>query len=138
MATYNYKSGLGSTAAYQVSGVPFVKGGINAASADQVVYFPSVTSWVIINSGTPQAPGGTRVAFSNNGLQTATTGQNSRYLWVSGSSGRLDLKVTEIHLRGASNVQIIAGLTSIETQNIDTSPLSPSGSNWSGSLDARV
>ena len=143
MPTYNYKTGLGNTAAYQVSGVPFAVGGINASSADQVVYFPNVTSWVIVNSGTPNIEGGTRVAFSNNGLQTATSGQNERYIWISGSSGRMDLKVTEIHLRGSTNVQVIAGLTSIKTQDIDGGgddqrALSPSGSNWSGSLEARV
>ena len=81
MATYNYKPGLGLTAAYQVSGVPYAKG------------------------------------------QTL----------------HLELKVSELYYTGSvSSFGVLAGLTFIATDQIDNGGLSPSGSNWSGSLNALV
>ena len=49
MATYEYKPGLGNAASFQVSGKPYVKGNVDA-SANPVIAFPSVTSWVVVHA----------------------------------------------------------------------------------------
>ena len=65
---------------------------------------------------------------------------NENYFTVSPmrSVAPLDLKVTEVWLSGSTDVDIMAGLTYIETGQINNSSVSPSGSNWSGSLGALV
>jgi len=130
MASYNYKPGLGNVGSFQVSGAPYVSGGIDTG-VTSLISFPSVTSWVVItnNTATP-----CKVGFSALGL----AGNN--YLTVpSGSmSPRLELKVTALHLSGPSDVDVCAGLTGIESFSINNSAVSPSGSNWSGSLGALV
>jgi hypothetical protein len=134
----NYRSGLGNSAAYQVSGMPFVSGTIScdAAASHIRVGFPRVTSWVTFtnldNSGK-----NLQVAFSQNGL----TNQTAVFeIPPSASMAPLNLKVTEVWLSGSSNCSVIAGLTGIEVRDINNESLSPSGSNynWSGSVTARV
>jgi len=34
MTTYNYKPGLGNAASYQVSGIPYVTGGLDLSAGD--------------------------------------------------------------------------------------------------------
>jgi len=134
MATYTYKPGLGQSAAYQVSGKPFVTGAVNPAITSRID-FPSVSSWVVV-SNTDQA-NALRVAFSVNGLNAG----HSNYYTVpaNSQSPRLDLKVTAIHLGGDStSADVMAGLTYIETGEINNSSVSPSGTNWSGSAGALV
>jgi hypothetical protein len=52
----------------------------------------------------------------------------------------MDLKLTELHLLGSSNVDVIAGLTYIESREINNPGASPGGAgaaspnvNWTGS-----
>jgi hypothetical protein len=140
MATYNYKPGLGNAASYEVSGIPFVSGGIDCLSdgggggGGEQIKFPSTTRWVAVsNDG---ANGETvRIAFSSNGLL-----YNNNYYEVpeGQQSPRLEVKCTEIHLSGSSKVSVMAGLTYIATDQINNPAISPSGSNWSGSLAALV
>jgi hypothetical protein len=136
--SFIYSSGLGNVPSYQVSGIPFVTGGINATTATKVS-FPYVTRWVqIMNTGNTAL----KVGFSQNGVQ------GTRYLTIpqiSTAGGTepttfpksdiWEIKVTEIWLSGSSNVDIIAGLTTIPTARINNSSISPSGSNWSGSAN---
>ena len=131
MSTYNYQSGLGNSAAYQVSGKPFAQGSIDASAGTVTVTFPSVTSWVTItNSGT----GDLQIGFSSRGIAS-----QDNYLTIppTSSIGPLDLKITALYLNGgqANNVSVMAGLTSIGVDNIDNTTLSPSAPhiNWSGS-----
>ncbi len=134
MASYNYKPGLGNGASYEVSGVPYAQGAVNAkADGGAVVRFPRVTRWVVIanNPGT----GNLKVGFSQDGV---TTGNAFIEIPQASVSPRLELKVTEIWLSGSTNCGVMAGLTGIETTAIDNIAVSPSGSNWSGSLAARV
>lgn len=131
MATYNYKPGLGNAASFQVSGIPYVKGGLNASS-NPVVEFPSVTSWIMVNNA---GAGDCKVGFSALGVA------GTNYITIpSGSlSPRMDLKVTALHLGGtATNVEVVAGLTYITNEQINNFSISPSGSNWSGSATATV
>jgi len=138
MATYNYQSGLGNSAAYQVSGIPYVTGNIDCTNAGgERLKFPSVTSWVVVSNNATASAGECRVAFSKNGLKDAAA---NYYLLATGSqTPRLEVKVTEIHISGSNSVSIMAGLTSIDNGQIDlNTSVSPSGSNWSGSLAALV
>ena len=132
MTVYNFNSGLGNSAAYEVSGVPWARGAINASTATGVE-FPSVTRWVMISNN----PGGgnLKIGFSENGVDS---GNAFIELKTGEVSPVLELKLTELWLSGSANVGVMAGLTSIETNKIDNLTISPSGSNWSGSLAARV
>ena len=132
MATYNYKVGLGNVGSYQASGVPYVLGNINATTVVRVS-FPSVTSWVVVTNNTAQP---CKVGFSSLGITA-----NDNYITVPAGSAspKLDLKLTEIYLLcTAVGVDVCAGLTGIESININNAAVSPSGSNWSGSLGALV
>ncbi len=76
------------------------------------------------------------MGFSSEGVQ----GSNNIAVYNTDAAGRgmhrtrvLDLKVTEIWLSGSSDaVSVVAGLTNIPTQRVTN--ISPSGSNWSGSV----
>ena len=131
MASYNYKPGLGNVGSFQVSGAPFVSGGINATSATRVS-FPTVTRWIVVVN--PHPTDNVKVGFSENGVN----GSNYAYVAAGERSPRLELKVTEIWLAGSAAVDVMAGLTGIESFSINNSAISPRGSNWSGSLGALV
>ena len=141
MSTYNYKPGLGNAASFQVSGIPWVKGPIeNAASGSQSplvtpsVSFPKVTRWLKVTN-TDAAETELICGFSQNGVQQFT----NCFVVPGGQTLHLELKVTELYYTGSvSSFGVVAGLTGIETNNIDNLAVSPSGSNWSGSLSAQV
>ena len=154
MATYTYKPGLGQSAAYQVSGKPFVSGSIDAQTpkpvgptgiGPAVVNFPNVTSWVMVIN---HAATDCRVGFSQNGVNgVGVTGGGSKNNYfvldaavnnVSTKIGPLDLKVTQLWLSGSTDVDVIAGLTYIGNSDIDNGSVSPAGVNWSGSAGAQV
>jgi hypothetical protein len=48
------------------------------------------------------------------------------------------LKLTQVWLTGSSNVDVIAGLTYIDSADINNINVSPKGANWSGSAGAQV
>ena len=66
---FKYRNGLGNSAAYQVSGIPFATGALSAptSSGEPIkVEFPSVTSWfTVINRSSQHV----RVGFSANGVK---------------------------------------------------------------------
>ena len=133
MPNFNYKAGLMNVGSYQVSGRPFVSGGIDADSAAPApieVSFPKVTRWVVIsNNGDKHA----KVGFSVLGL----AGTNYFTVQSGSVSPRLELKLTSVFLTGSTDVDVIAGLTYIEPEAINNGSVSPSetaiGSNWTGS-----
>ncbi len=146
MSSNIYTAGLNNVGSYQVSGMPFATGSIDVehyGPAGVKVQFPYVTSWVqIFNlSNTP-----INVAFSQNGLQnnnyfTLRRGYNQAIAGrVANYTDPLPLKVTEIWLSASAlgntsnaiNVDVVAGLTYIPVSRVTA--VSPSGSNWSGSL----
>jgi hypothetical protein len=155
MASYTYKPGLGQAAAYQVSGKPFVTGGLEAQThkprgaagiGPAVVNFPNVTSWVmVINHDSADC----RVGFSENGVNgvgVSGGGSKNNYIVLGQKPanvgptvlGPLDLKVSQLWLSGSTNVDVIAGLTYIDSSDINNISVSPSGVNWSGSAGAQV
>jgi hypothetical protein len=123
MSTFKYTAGLNNVGSYQVSGIPYA---IDPSST--TVTFPYVTSWVkIINDGSADR----KVGFSANGVG----GTNYFLVPATSSTEPLNLKLSELHLDSASDITIVAGLTSIPVQRINN--LSGSGdivgNNWSGS-----
>ena len=139
---WKLKPGLNSVGSYQVSGIPYVTGSVRCKTAKRVP-FPSVTKWfqIINKSAVP-----VKVGFSRAGLNGTP---NNFHFWVeaSGSSATAqpgygkseiyDLKVGELWLHcndATQDVDVIAGLTSINTGSLSMSPATPSTSrSWSGS-----
>jgi hypothetical protein len=135
MTTYNYKPGLGNAASYEVSGIPYVTGGLNPAGGEIALSFPQVTRWVVVSNTDATAANTVKIGFSSNGVG----GENYYLLSGSQTTPRLEVKVTELYLNGAStNVSVMAGLTFISKEDINNIAISPSGSNWSGSLNSNV
>lgn len=119
--------GINHVPAYQVSGRPYAKGGINAGSATSVT-FPYVTRWFQVINKT-SAP--LRVGFSELGVD----GANYFTVDASGSAGYgvsepLEMKITQLWLSGSTGVDVVAGLTTVPAQRTETT----SGPSWSGSL----
>jgi len=125
-SAFRYRSGLGHTPAYVVSGKPFAMGGL---SGSVTVLFPAVTRWVRIINQAPPGDGDLKCAFSANGL----TGDNYFTLPDRSSGGSrtghniasFELKVTEMYFEGSPNFDVVAGLTNISVDEIPQ--------NWSGS-----
>ena len=128
IGSFKHETGLNHVGAYQVSGVPFASGSIVCDGAAPVkITFPYVTRWIkVINNDTNDV----KVGFSENGLA------GTNYFTVNGTSGNeqnqtetLELKVTELYLTGSGDVDIVAGLTSINGRMTTTD----TGTSWSGS-----
>ncbi len=132
--SWHMEVGLNNVPSYQVSGTPFASGAIDARGMDGAgatkVPFPQVTRWVtVVNHGATDV----KVGFSKNGVE----GNQYFRVHASGSStgappssGRLELKISELWLSGSSNVDVVAGLTSIAPVRLNTD----SGTSWSGSV----
>ena len=120
--SWHMEVGLNHTPAYQVSGIPFASGAIDASSATVEISFPFVTRWVeVINRGTTTL----KVGFSANGLLALPGGagpnppesdyKGNSYFEVlgSGSSGRLEVKISKLYLNGGQGAKtsVVAGLT---------------------------
>ena len=130
-----YKVGLHNVGSYQVSGKPYVSGGLDATAAISLS-FPMVSRWVQVhNSGSANL----KLGFSARGVHASGGNSGENYILVKQNTtlGPLELKLTEIHLSGgvAGGVSILAGLTGVGTDSIDNSSASPSSPyiNWSGS-----
>jgi len=135
MSTYNYKPGLGLVGAYQVSGVPYVQGPIEDAPSSggpHKITFPAVTKFITITNVDDKE---LHCGFSSLGLSELT----NAFIIPSGSTITHELKVTEFYYTGScESFGLVAGLTFINPDQLDNTALSPSGSNWSGSLNAFV
>jgi len=120
--------GINHVGAYQVSGQPFVSGGISPGTAEKVE-FPYVTRWVVINNHSTTIGADVKVGYSENGVK----GTNYFTVLSGTSSPRLELKVSEIWFADGSapcnGVEISAGLTSILPVRTSGS----TGPSWSGS-----
>lgn len=132
MSVFQYQAGIGNVGSYQVSGRPFVSGGVDASNPT-VITFPMVTRWVKVKNNTASE---LKVGFSARGIA------GTNYLTVASGSVTepLELKITQLHLNGAANVDVMAGLTFIASAGIDNPSLSPGGAgaaspnlNWTGS-----
>jgi hypothetical protein len=121
-----YTAGLNNVGSYQVSGIPYLSGGIDATS-NASLNFPNVTRWVqITNSGSVDLLYG----YSENGA----AGSNAGIVLPNSTTARLEVKVTELYLQGGTSggVYVAAGLTNLPVSRVDN--IGPSGTNWSGSV----
>ena len=142
MANYlNYRSGLSSAGAYQVSGVPYASGSgaeiPGTGSTSWKVSFPYVTKWITIENKGSNA---LRIGFSDLGVRglTNTTPQESYFVLSAPGDHELsritlDVRVKDIflatdHASDVTTAQIIAGLTFVDTEE-----LTGTTNNWSGS-----
>ena len=147
MSNFKYSAGLRNVGSFQVSGMPFATSSIKCSNGPVVVKFPYVTQWVyIINKDSHRT---VRIGFSENGVvgghNQGGTGHDGGFFFDLRASGSregeggmtpvLPWKLTEIHISGSRNVDVVAGLTNIPPHHIDSGLNSPSGSNWSGSYD---
>ena len=115
--------GLNHTPAYQVSGRPFATASTTGKSGNAVmVEFPYVTRWIYVqNIGSDTA----KIAYSQAGLD----GTNYFNLPGPGSTGRLEVKISELYMTGSANLSITAGLTTIPVSRVSSS----TGPSFSGS-----
>ena len=132
MSVFNYGSpGLGHVGSYQVSGKPFVSGGIDVNAATVAgtpleISFPSVTRWITVTNH--DTSNDVKVAFSSTGFDTNNyfTVNKDGADYGDTMTARLELKVTKLYLTGAcTNCDVIVGLTTISSGTITD--------NWAGS-----
>ena len=146
--SWKMRVGVNHTPAYQVSGRPFAKGGIDSlGGAPVAVNFPYVTRWVQI---TNHSSASVKVGFGPN----AFIPDNKNYFTVAANttSERLEVKISRIYLNGGSDsgrtgtdegVSVVAGLTSINVSQVnpptgsrDQWHLEPGNNiSWSGSYN---
>ncbi len=141
MATYYPKhSGIGSTGAYQVSGVPYATASIvvpELSNAPFPVEFPNVTKFVtIVNTKTgtnvPLRFGFSVAGVTGSGSPSASpVGSDNYFVLNNGESYTGEWRVSKVFLLGdeksgnTAQASIVAGLTSV--------PGSDLSNNWSGS-----
>ena len=136
---YKYGTGLGNVGSYQVSGKPFITSSAVPQSGAGNFFrlsFPSVTKEITIynNGATTQD---VRVAFSSNGLNNTVKNYFVIQPGVDGGVAEtFNVKATELYLMcdiaQTPLVSVYASLTGIDVDRVNN--ISPSGSNWSGSL----
>lgn len=118
-----YGTGISNVGSYQVSGKPWLSGGIATNTTEKIV-FPSVTQWIYISSSAA-----VKVGMSDNGAA------GTNYITVNTAGGQnlpiLTVKCTELYFNGTATVDVMAGLTGIAVSRLDS--LSDDGPNWSGS-----
>ena len=89
-----YTAGLNNVGSYQVSGIPYLSGGLDATSGASL-NFPHVTRWIqITNSGSNDLLYG----YSENGA----SGENVGIVLPNSSTPRLEVKATELYLQGGT------------------------------------
>lgn len=106
-----YSTSLRSVGPYQVSGRPWVKGGLNASTTQVKIELPFVSRWVVIsNTGSTAA----KLSFASDGGGVG----DGFYLEIpaNSSSPRLEIKCVEFYLDGGEDdtkLSVMAGLTNI-------------------------
>ena len=130
MSVFNYGApGLGHVGSYQVSGKPFLSGGIDVSaytSGPLEISFPSVTRWITVTNH--DTSNDVKVAFSSTGFDTNNyfTVNKDGADYGDTMTARLELKITKLYLTGAcTNCDVIVGLTGISSGSIID--------NWAGS-----
>ena len=145
MSLYNPRaSGLGNSAAYQVSGVPYATASIQTPILSAAPYehsFPNVTKFVTITNTNTGANIPLRVGFSALGVTGSVeagspgspppAGASDHYFILdNGESYTGEFRVARLYFlsdqkASAPTLSIVAGLTSV--------PAADLSSNWSGS-----
>ena len=124
---------------YQVSGAPFVTSSVvpQSGSGHFKVEFPYVTKQITISNNSTNSHDLVRIAFSERGLEDGV----ANYFLVGSTkdgdgSTTLNVKATELYVMCDGNhtapVSIFGSLTNLPVSRVNN--ISPSGSNWSGSV----
>jgi hypothetical protein len=130
--SWEMEVGLNNVPSYQVSGQPFVTGGIDCSAGPVKITFPSVTRWVMVANNVITLGVDVKVGFSEAGVSgdyyfTVPNRGGAPGLYP--TTGPLELKVSELWITGSTDVDVMAGLTSIPPERTATSD----GPSWSGS-----
>ena len=132
-----YSVGLNNVGSYQVSGIPFATGNLTVPASGTTplkIEFPFVTQWISVTNVNAKH---VRLGFSSNGVEDNT----DNYILIHQDNhptfNIYNLKLTEVYLmsdtgQSVGNFSLIAGLTNIPVERVNN--ISPSGSNWSGSI----
>lgn len=102
MSNYSYKSGIGSSAAYQVSGRPFIKTG--SASGATTISFPQVTKAFTIHSASADLD----VYFNS-----SATAAEKLTVEPAQCPVRFEVKCRSVIINGTADYQLYAELTGI-------------------------
>lgn len=133
---FRYRQGVGNSAAYLVSGYPFLTGSTTlAAGAEAEIKFPTVTKRiVVINQGAPDL----LVHFASKAI-AQTTG-SFHYITLDTKEDSIDMAVkaekifiSNIDGSSAGSFQLFAELTTIPTGSLFKMHLS--GTEWPGIQD---
>jgi hypothetical protein len=129
MSVFQYRSGLGSSAAYQVSAIPFLKKqttGLSPGSTYEFT-FPQVTKFIKIVSlsSRPLLVGFSSlgISSSNNYFTVAGNSESAIYYWRVSS---VFIKIDNTSGSGSGSIEIHAGLTTVSDLELTN--------NWSGSV----
>lgn len=123
MSVFQYKTGLGNSAAYQVSAIPFLKRQSITATITQIT-FPQVTKFIkIVNTSSTRTLNvgfsSLGISSSNNYFTVAANGETAIYYW----------RVSSVFVQGVGGtvpIEIHAGLTTVSDLELTN--------NWSGSV----
>jgi|TARA_B100000029_G_scaffold437357_1_gene452511 hypothetical protein len=135
-ADFRYNQGVGNSAAYLVSGYPFLTGSnALAVGSEHEISFPTVTKRiVVINQAAPDI----LVHFASKTI-AQTTG-SFHYITLNSAEDSLDMSVkaeriyiSNIDGSQAASYQIFAELTTIPTGSLSNMYIS--GSEWPGIQD---
>ncbi len=133
MASNIYTAGLNNVGSYQVSGIPYATGSLDAESGMEIV-FPYVTQWITFINHSTGGNGHLYVGFSDLGVA-----DTSNYFRIGPQTGNentqnltINVKVSRVFISGSSDCDVVAGLTNLPIARVDN--IGPSGSNWSGSV----
>ena len=103
MSNYSYKSGIGSSASYQVSGRPWIKTG--SSSGATTIEFPQVTKAFTVHSAS---------ADLNVYFNSAASAAEKLTVTPAQCPVRFELKCRSVILNGTADYQLYAELTGIE------------------------
>jgi len=131
MSVFQYRSGLGNSASYQVSSIPYLLKGAQIINNTIVeIVFPNVTNFIEIF--TAAGSGDLRIGFSSLGIQKTAPAGTNYILHSAGTSEIYDWRVTSLFLQRDSNTggvtvdyEIRAGITTIAGSELSN--------KWSGS-----
>ena len=126
---FKYRPGIGSTGAYQISGVPYMTGDTLGAGAENEITFPTVTKAITVyNSGGSNS---LRIHFDTNDNTDVIS--NNHFIEVPGSNVgglnriKLNVRCSKVYISSVAGTsyQLLAELTPIP----DSVNLSGSGIN---------
>ena len=129
MSTFQYRSGLGNSASYQVSSIPYLLKGSQITNNTIVeIVFPNVTNFIEIFTAAGSED--LRIGFSSLGIQKDAPAGTNYILHSAGTSEIYDWRVTSLFLQrngssGTVDYEIRAGLTTVGAAELSN--------NWSGS-----